>query len=406
MQRQYSGGYTRAARGTAGFYAEIPAFSDFVSFTDPQHYRAAPADWLVVIADIQGSTAAIEAGRYKHVNMVGAACITAVLNAIDGIDIPFVFGGDGATLLIPPQSEAPVRAALSGLQRLSESAFGLSLRVGLVPVAEIAARGRAVRIARYGLSAQNSLAFFAGGGIELAESLIKGAVDDGRYCMESSDSADDPDLSGLSCRWEPLKSRNGVMMAVLVQTLDRAPDSAGETYRAVAARITEIVGNAPGAGNPVSESTLRFRWPPRGLALEARTAATREPLWRARLRVLKESFFQWIANRYDLTIGPLNAKRYRTELSLNADFRRFDDTLRLVVDATEGQAADIAAFLNDQQAAGRVAYGIHRSDEALMTCLVFSIEASDHLHFIDGADGGFALAARQLKAQLAAVKTP
>ena len=72
-----------------------------------------------------------------------------------------------------------------------------------------------------------------------------------------------------------------------------------------------------------------------GLALEARTAATREPLWRARLRVLKESFFQWVANRYDLTIGPLNAKRYRTELSLNADYRRFDDTLRLVVDSTE-----------------------------------------------------------------------
>ncbi len=404
MQRQQSGGYTRAAKGTAGFYAEIPAFSDFVSFTDPAHYRSAPADWLVVIADIVGSTAAIEAGRYKHVNMVGAACITAVLNAVGEVDIPFVFGGDGATLLIPPQSEAPVRVALSGLQRLSERAFGLPLRVGLVPVAEIAARGRAVRIARYGLSAENSLAFFAGGGIELAESLIKGAVDDGRYCMEISDGADDPDLSGLSCRWEPLKSSNGVMLAILVQALDRASDSAGETYRTVAARIMETVGGGADAGNPVSETTLRFRWPPRGLALEARTAATREPLWRARLRVHKESFFQWIANRYDLTIGPLNAKRYRTELSLNADYRRFDDTLRLVVDVTEAQAAAIAAFLDEQNAAGRVAYGIHRSEEALMTCLVFSLEAGDHLHFIDGADGGFALAARQLKAQLAAVK--
>lgn len=404
MQRQQSGGYTRAVKGKAGFYADIPTFSDFVSFTDPRHYRAAPADWLVVIADIAGSTAAIEAGCYKHVNMVGAACITAVLNAIDGVDIPFVFGGDGATLLIPPHSEAPVRAALSGLQRLSENAFGLPLRVGFVPVAEITARGRAIRIARFGLSAENSLAFFAGGGVELAESLIKGAADDGRYCMATSDAADDPDLSGLSCRWEPLKSRNGVMLAILVQALDRAHDSAGETYRMVAARITEIVGNAPDAGNPVSDATLRFRWPPRGLALEARTAATREPLWRARIRVHKESFFQWIANRFDLTIGPLNAKRYRTELSLNADYRRFDDTLRLVVDATEVQAADIAAFLDEQHIVGRCAYGIHRSDEALMTCLVFSLEASDHLHFIDGADGGFALAAWQLKAQLAAAK--
>jgi Protein of unknown function (DUF3095) len=36
----------------------------------------------------------------------------------------------------------------------------------------------------------------------------------------------------------------------------------------------------------------------------------------------------------------------------------------------------------------------------MMTCLVFSLQESRHVHFIDGADGGFALAALQLKAQL------
>ena len=36
----------------------------------------------------------------------------------------------------------------------------------------------------------------------------------------------------------------------------------------------------------------------------------------------------------------------------------------------------------------------------MMTCLVFSLEESRHVHFIDGADGGYALAAVQLKAQL------
>jgi Protein of unknown function (DUF3095) len=38
-----------------------------------------------------------------------------------------------------------------------------------------------------------------------------------------------------------------------------------------------------------------------------------------------------------------------------------------------------------------------------MTCLVFSLEQSRHVHFIDGADGGYALAALQLKAQLQAL---
>jgi hypothetical protein len=37
-----------------------------------------------------------------------------------------------------------------------------------------------------------------------------------------------------------------------------------------------------------------------------------------------------------------------------------------------------------------------------MTCLVFSLAESRHVHFIDGADGGYALAALQLKEQLLA----
>jgi hypothetical protein len=46
-----------------------------------------------------------------------------------------------------------------------------------------------------------------------------------------------------------------------------------------------------------------------------------------------------------------------------------------------------------------LAYGIHRSSSALATCMVKAYEG-DHVHFVDGADGGYALAARQLKAQL------
>jgi len=50
---------------------------------------------------------------------------------------------------------------------------------------------------------------------------------------------------------------------------------------------------------------------------------------------------------------------------------------------------------------GEIVYGTHRSDAALMTCLLFDLKDSRHLHFIDGTDGGFTYAARGMKAQIA-----
>ena len=42
-------------KGAEGFYAGLAPFSDFIAFTEPEHYAPAPPDWFVVIADIEGS---------------------------------------------------------------------------------------------------------------------------------------------------------------------------------------------------------------------------------------------------------------------------------------------------------------------------------------------------------------
>jgi hypothetical protein len=77
--------------------------------------------------------------------------------------------------------------------------------------------------------------------------------------------------------------------------------------------------------------------------------------------------------------------------------------LHMVLDCTDEEIVAIKAYLAELRAAGRIAYGMHLADGAMMTCLVFSLEESRHVHFIDGADGGYALAAVQLKAQLQAL---
>ena len=84
----------------ADFYTRIAVFTDFAGVMDPARYRSLPDDWLIGLTDVEHSTRAIEAGRYKAVNTAGASAIAAVTNALAGRPFPFVFGGDGASLAV------------------------------------------------------------------------------------------------------------------------------------------------------------------------------------------------------------------------------------------------------------------------------------------------------------------
>ena len=55
-------------------------------------------------------------------------------------------------------------------------------------------------------------------------------------------------------------------------------------------------------------------------------------------------------------------------------------------------------MLAEAERAGIARCGTHRQTSALMTCFVPSATRSDHVHFVDGAKGGYATAARTLKA--------
>ena len=75
--------------------------------------------------------------------------------------------------------------------------------------------------------------------------------------------------------------------------------------------------------------------------------------------------------------------------------------LRMVIDSAPEQTKRLKDFLDKEYKNNNLYYGLHITNEALITCLIFN-RANAHLHFIDGASGGYALAASQMKKQMAA----
>lgn len=79
------------------FYADIPPFTDFEEVTHPHPYRPVPGHLWVVVSDVRGSTRAIQEGRYKDVNTLGAATVMVAQNTV-GQGLPFVFGSGGCAM--------------------------------------------------------------------------------------------------------------------------------------------------------------------------------------------------------------------------------------------------------------------------------------------------------------------
>lgn len=385
---------------TDRFFADLPSFEGFADAVDPARYTDAPLDWCVAITDVRGSTDAIEAGRYKDVNALGASSIVAVLNSARGLDLPYVFGGDGATLLFPQSQREPIESALRGMRDLGRERFDMELRVGVVPVAELVADGFPVRVARYRPSPHIYLAMLSGAGLPEAERRIKHPQEGGRYALPVAPGQ--ADLAGFECRWEPLRSRNGRVLSVLVQALAPTLDARTATYQGVLAELDRVLGDLALA-NPAHPVTLHIASDPSAFEQEARLRGGRAGvpylLHKLQARTLAG------VGRFLLSTGwrlpGFDGSRYREEVVVNTDFRKFDDTLRLVVDVTDEQAAALQASLQAAQDRGELAFGVHSSEAALMTCLIFNHEGN-HVHFVDGADGGYAMAARPLKATLKA----
>jgi hypothetical protein len=245
-------------------------------------------------------------------------------------------------------------------------------------------------VARFGPSLNLSYAMFSGGGLGWAEAAMKR----GEFAVPAAPPGTQPDLSGLSCRFEEMPAMRGLILSVMVLP---APGADPAAYRRLIEDIVTLVERSPDQGRPVPPGGPPLRWPPAGVEFEAR-AQRGGSLFKRRLSVLANTLFAYCVMRFGIKVGAFVPKIYVQQVVENSDFRKYDDCLRMVLDCTPDLDQSLSGRLTAAASAGVARYGLHRQDAAMMTCFTPSVMRSDHVHFIDGARGGYASAATALKA--------
>ena len=371
------------------FYGSLPVLDDFAEAVRPANYRPLPDDWAVGFTDVIGSTQAFAAGRYKAVNFVGVGAIAAVANALNRRAFPFVFGGDGVSLAVSDADAPAVATALTAMAVFAQAEFQLDLRVAMVPLREIRAAGRDVRVARFAASEHCVYAMFAGGGL----TWFEGQAKRGEYALPPASSDARPDLSGLSCRWGVAPAKHGLVLSVIV-----APRFDDPRFSELVAEVVCMVLAGAEGGRPITVASLGIKAPGPAIALEASAIkASGASGAKARLQAAANYLLGVLFHTFELKAGGFDAALYAADVAANADFRKFDDGLRMTLDCSAVFADALEARLAATEDFADC--GVFRQKAAQITCFVPSITDRGHVHFVDGADGGYTMAATAMKAR-------
>lgn len=382
------------------FYTHLSPVTQFTDVVNPDVYEPLPDDWSIISSDVRDSTGAIRDGKYKEVNMAGASLIAAISNFFKPVTLPFVFGGDGSTIAIPTVDIDEINSILIYCKKAISEVYNLDLAIGCIPVMDIRNAGHKVSIAKYKLSEHVEQAIFWGDGTEYVEKMIKSDS----WEIESTKSLA-ADFSGLECRWNEIPSKKDEVVAVIIKVMDDDDLNKSTLYKKVLDKIEDIYGNGTGY-KPLETDQLRLTGNPTLLSTELKIRSYPKTIINYIKYWVKLYYMQlagWILMRFNIDTSETDWSDYKKDFIQHADYRKFSDALRLVISGETKQRYELQEYLEELYTKGRLAYGLHPSPAAITTCYVTSYQ-HNHIHFIDGSDGGYTKASQNLKVRLSGLE--
>jgi hypothetical protein len=350
-----------------------------------------PADWHIIITDIKGSTKAVMNGQHENVNFIATGSIVSVLNIVykHNITIPFFFGGDGATFIVPESIVNMVMQALILYKGNTLKNFDLELRTGIIPVKQVYDQGFKLYISKYCTAGNFIIPVVLGNGLSYAEKEIKGKEG---QSFDYTAQNDELDLTGMQCRWDKIPPPENSEEVLSLLVVARREEQQAEVFKKVIYYIDEIYGD-PQKRQPISVPKLKLKSTFDRLGREMKVKLGEVKV----IELMKE----WLVMLYSyIYFTTKKGKHYLNRLVEMSDTLVIDGKINTVMSGTPAQRKKLQEILVKLENDGELFFGFHVSRESVMSCYVRDLE-DGHIHFVDGSEGGYTKAAGFIKRKLA-----
>nr|WP_321221981.1 DUF3095 family protein [uncultured Psychroserpens sp.] len=356
---------------------------------DENLFTEVPTNWYVVVADVENSTLAVENGLHDEVNLAATGSIVAVLNELKlkkrRFKIPYFFGGDGATFIVPSSMRKYVMEILQVHRLHVENSLSLNLRIGSMPVQKINDSGFKLKIAKLKLNPLLTIPIILGNGLNFAENELKQLFTPSKITFKKRDI----NLEGMECRWNEIKPKEHEKKVVCLLVNSNDEFKQAKIYAEVIQKINSIFGSLD-ERQPVSTINL---------SLNSTFSKLKKEMY---AKIGKYSFTYLIKNWFFTNLGKVyfkffeDGKEYLLKLRQLTDTIMIDGNINTVMLGNDTQIKDLESFLITMENKGDLTFGMHTTYASVMSCYVHD-RKENHIHFVDATEGGYTTAAIAFK---------
>ena len=147
------------------------------------------------------------------------------------------------------------------------------------------------------------------------------------------------DFAGFECRWNEIPSPHEETITILVKTLAQDEAVREATYAEILAHILECYGKEE-YYRPIRSEQLHLTTSSGKLANEIGVQTAFQPFWKRWIYSGKLKFAlltgKWLI-RNQIKTKHADWGRYKQTLVANSDYRKFDESIRMVISGTRAQ---------------------------------------------------------------------